>query len=307
MSSSINPNHDPFSGSEPGQQGQYGYDGYGQQGYDQGYGQQGYDGYGQQGYDQGYGHGYDQQGYDGYSQQGYDQQMSAAAPYGQNAPQGGNGGGGTGKIIAIVGGLIVVLALIGGLIYFLTKGGDEGDGDNGGGGGDETTAAGSSAPTSSQGGKDSGKGGGKKGGEGSSRENALPVGSTIENDDWKVTLDSVNLNANDDIKKANDFNKDPDAGKKYMMADITAEYIGDDPQGKAPMITVEYVSPSGESVNQFESIVVIDDDFELSKTLYSGASTSGKMVFPIPESDGDEGTLSIQLDFKDEKKFFKLK
>ena len=286
MSSSINPNHDPFSGSEPGQQGQYGYDGYGQQGYDQGYGQQGYDGYGQQ---------------------GYDQQMSAAAPYGQNAPQGGNGGGGAGKIIAIVGGLVVALALIGGLIYFLTKGGDDGDGGNGGGGGDETTAAGSSAPTSSQGGKDSGKDSGKKGGEGSSRENALPVGSTIENDDWKVTLDSVNLNANDDVKKANDFNKDPDAGKKYMMADITAEYIGDDPQGKAPMITVEYVSPSGESVSQFESIVVIDDDFDLTKTLYSGASTSGKMVFPIPESDGDEGTLSIQLDFKDEKKFFKLK
>ncbi|SIS38505.1 hypothetical protein SAMN05444817_10193 [Corynebacterium appendicis CIP 107643] len=61
MSSSINPDQDPFSGSEPGQQGQYGYDGYGQQGYDQGYGQQ-----------------------------GYDQQMGAA-PYGHNAPQGGNG------------------------------------------------------------------------------------------------------------------------------------------------------------------------------------------------------------------------
>ncbi|MCT1685206.1 hypothetical protein M3A74_10415, partial [Corynebacterium appendicis] len=52
MSSSINPNQDPFSGSEPGQQGQYGYDGYGQQ--------------------------------------GYDQQMGAA-PHSHNAPQGGNG------------------------------------------------------------------------------------------------------------------------------------------------------------------------------------------------------------------------
>jgi len=34
---------------------------------------------------------------------------------------------------------------------------------------------------------------------------------------------------------------------------------------------------------------------------------NGNIVFPIPESDGDEGTLSIQRDFKDEKKFFKLK
>ncbi|MEJ2852488.1 MULTISPECIES: FhaA domain-containing protein [unclassified Saccharothrix] len=79
-----------------GQQGQPGYDpyaqgGYGQQGYDQGYGQQqpGYDqGYGQQqqGYDQGYGQqpGYGQQGYDqGYGQQGYDQGYGQQPGYGQ--------------------------------------------------------------------------------------------------------------------------------------------------------------------------------------------------------------------------------
>ena len=148
----------------------------------------------------------------------------------------------------------------------------------------------------------------KKGGkEGSSRENPLPVGSTIENKDWKVTLNSVNLNANDDIKKANDYNKDPEAGKKYMMANITAEYIGDDPQGKAPLFTVEYISPDGQTVGQFETIVLIDDDFDMSNTLYSGASTTGNIVYPIPEENGDEGTLAIQPDFKEEKKFFALK
>lgn len=308
MSSSINPNRDPFSESEPGQQGQYGYDGYGQQGYD--YGQQGYD-YGQ-GYDQGYGQqGYDHQGYaQGYDQQGqYGQQMNA--PYGQGG-QDGNGGGGSGKIIAIIGGLVVALALIGGLIYFLTKGGDDGDGGNGGGGGgDETTSAQQStgnatdSPSGNKG--DGGKGKGKGGKEGTTRENPLPVGSTIENKDWKVTLNSVNLDANDDIKKANDYNKDPEAGKKYMMANITAEYIGDDPQGKAPLFTVEYISPDGQTVGQFETIVLIDDDFDMSNTLYSGASTTGNIVYPIPEENGDEGTLAIQPDFKEEKKFFALK
>lgn len=305
MSSSINPNRDPFSESEPGQQGQYGYDGYGQQGYD--YGQQGYD-YGQ-GFDQGYGQqGYDHQGYaQGYDQQGqYGQQMNA--PYGQGG-QDGNGGGGSGKIIAIIVGLVVALALIGGLIYFLTSGGDDKESDNGGG--DKTTSAQQStgnatdSPSDNKG--DDGKGKKKGGKEGTTRENPLPVGSTIENKDWKVTLNSVNLDATDDIKKANDYNKDPEAGKKYMMANITAEYIGDDPQGKAPLFTVEYISPDGQTVGQFETIVLIDDDFDMSNTLYSGASTTGNIVYPIPEENGDEGTLAIQPDFKEEKKFFALK
>ncbi|WP_296149469.1 DUF4352 domain-containing protein [uncultured Corynebacterium sp.] len=305
MSSSINPNRDPFSESEPGQQGQYGYDGYGQQGYD--YGQQGYD-YGQ-GFDQGYGQqGYDHQGYaQGYDQQGqYGQQMNA--PYGQGG-QDGNGGGGSGKIIAIIGGLIVALALIGGLIYFLTSGGDDKESDNGDV--DKTTSVQQStgnateSPSNSKG--DDGKGKKKGGKEGSTRENPLPVGSTIENKDWKVTLNSVNLNANDDIKKANDYNKDPEAGKKYMMANITAEYVGDDPQGKQPLFTVEYISPDGQTVGQFETIVLMDDDFDMSNTLYSGASTTGNIVYPIPEDNGDEGTLAIRLDFKEEKQFFALK
>lgn len=300
MSSSINPNRDPFSESEPGQQGQYGYDGYGQQGYD--YGQQGYD-YGQ-GYDQGYGQqGYDHQGYaQGYDQQGqYGQQMNA--PYGQD----GNGGGGSGKIIAIIGGLIVALALIGGLIYFLTSGGDDKESDSDD---DKTTSAQQStgkATESTSANNDGGKGKKKGGKEGSTRENPLPVGSTIENKDWKVTLNSVNLNANDDIKKANDYNKDPEAGKKYMMANITAEFVGDDPQGKQPLFTVEYISPDGQTVGQFETIVLMDDDFDMSNTLYSGASTTGNIVYPIPEDNGDEGTLAIRLDFKEEKQFFALK
>ena len=117
----------------------------------------------------------------------------------------------------------------------------------------------------------------------------------------------MNLNANDDIKKANDYNKDPEAGKKYMMANITAEYVGDDPQGKQPLFTVEYISPDGQTVGQFETIVLMDDDFDMSNTLYSGASTTGNIVYPIPEDNGDEGTLAIRLDFKEEKQFFALK
>ena len=283
MSSSINPNRDPFSEQGPGQQGQYGYDGgYGQQGY--GYG----DGYGQQGYDQ-----------QGYGQQGF-QQMGA--PYGQGGQQNGSGGG-SGKVIGIIAGIVLVLALLGGVLYFLLSGDNEKGSSRGGG---ETSTAPTSGAAPSSGG-DNGNGKDKGKGQGSSREKPLPVGSSVENKDWKITLNTVNLNANDDVKKANEYNDPPEAGKKYMMINVTAEYLGDDAQGSSPLLQVEYISPDGQTAREYDALVLIDDDFEAGKTLYSGASTTGNIVIPIPEADGDKGTISIQPAVSQEKTFFAVK
>ncbi len=129
----------------------------------------------------------------------------------------------------------------------------------------------------------------------------------MENNDWKITLNTVNLNANDDVKKANEYNDPPEAGKKYMMINVTAEYLGDDAQGSSPLLQVEYISPDGQTAREYDALVLIDDDFESGKTLYSGASTTGNIVIPIPEADGGKGTISIQPAVSQEKTFFAVK
>ena len=79
-------------------------------------------------------------------------------------------------------------------------------------------------------------------GDGSTRENPLPIGATLSSDEWKVTVNSVDLNATEAALAANPYNDQPEAGKTYIMVNITATYTGEDPQGATPFVDVEYLS-----------------------------------------------------------------
>ncbi|EFK55114.1 DUF4352 domain-containing protein [Corynebacterium genitalium ATCC 33030] len=174
--------------------------------------------------------------------------------------------------------------------------------------GDAAPADGASAGGAADNGKDKGKSKAKGSDAGKSRENPLPLGSTITQGDWEVTINSVNLDATDEIMEENPFSDEPKDGMVHILVNMTAKYIGDDPQGESPLIFVSYVSPEGKTYESHEVTLVEPDMFDLSTTLYNGADTSGNIGVSIPIEGKEEGTIVVEADlYSGEKVFYAVK
>ncbi|GAA4475384.1 hypothetical protein GCM10023190_10790 [Enteractinococcus fodinae] len=130
-------------------------------------------------------------------------------------------------------------------------------------------------------------------GEEGTRDNPLALGTTVESGDWEVTVNGVDLDATDAIMSENSFNEQPADGNVYVMADVTTTYIGSDPEGETPYISIEYVSSGGNSFASHDAMVVTPNDFDSFETLYEGASTSGNIAMEVPQEDLEAGTLRV--------------
>lgn len=142
---------------------------------------------------------------------------------------------------------------------------------------------------------------------GATRENPLPLGTTISSNEWDVTVNSVDLNATDAIMAENPFNDAPEEGQTYVMANITAKYKGDDPQGATPFTNIAFVTPQGNEINAYDSMAVAPDAFDNLTTLYKDASATGNISFLVDEASAAEGVLAVEPDMFSQKRFVSVK
>lgn len=126
------------------------------------------------------------------------------------------------------------------------------------------------------------------------RANPLPLGSTISTDDWEVTVNAVDLDATAAILAENQFNDSPEDGHVYIMAELTATYVGSDPDGASPWVGVEYVSASGNSYETYDAFISEPNSFDQLGTLYEGASTTGNIALQVPADNVADGTLRVK-------------
>lgn len=84
---------------------------------------------------------------------------------------------------------------------------------------------------------------------------------------------------------------------------VTAEG-GDNPQGEMPFVHIEYVTPQGNSVDGYATVV--PEPFDMAETLFNGASTTGNFAFLVDEATAAEGVLSVAPDMFSQKKFVAL-
>src|SRR5699024_9462688 len=126
------------------------------------------------------------------------------------------------------------------------------------------------------------------------RDNPLALGSTISDSDWEVTVNSVDLNATEAVLAENPLNDEPAEGNAYIMANVTATYLGDDPAGASPGgVRVEYVSSEGNSFDTTASMVIVPEYFNRSETLYEGASTTGNFGVEVPIEEVESGNILL--------------
>ena len=90
----------------------------------------------------------------------------------------------------------------------------------------------------------------------------------------------------------------------YILVNYTLTYTGDDPAGATPWSTVEYVTVDGNTINSYDSFVVVPDEIDTLSTLYSGASVSGNVGLAVPADTAAQGTLAVSIDVIADKVFF---
>jgi len=135
------------------------------------------------------------------------------------------------------------------------------------------------------------------------RENPFPIGTVIESDEWTVVVNSVNLDGNEAVAGANQFNEPPTEGSQYIVVNYTATYTGDDPDGQiAAFVTVDYVTASGTTVDAMSSIAVAPEPaIDTMSPLYNGGTASGNKVILVPSPP--DGVLAISAGMMADKVF----
>lgn len=145
-------------------------------------------------------------------------------------------------------------------------------------------------------------------GDGASREDPMPIGSYVEGRGWKITLDSVNLDAEKEFAAENGPDDSPKSGKTFVLVHVTAEYIGDDPQGGDLMLDVQFVQANGRSLKSTELRSTIPEEFDkYGGKVYKGGTVSGNFGFEVMESEIDGAVISIAPSSITEARFFKVK
>ena len=144
--------------------------------------------------------------------------------------------------------------------------------------------------------------------EDGTRGNPYPIGSTIENDEWRVVVNSVTPAATDAVLSENDFNEPPADGSQYMLVDYSTTYLGDNTDGEIPAsVIVEYVAADGTTVNSFDNIVVAPDPIDTTSTLYTDGTATGNAAFEVPTDTADQGVLAITPGILGDKVFVAVK
>jgi hypothetical protein len=119
-----------------------------------------------------------------------------------------------------------------------------------------------------------------------SRENPLPIGETVTNQDWDVTLGAPR-EAWAEIAAEHQFNDPPNAGMEYWVVPITATYTGNDTGNTAFNISVKFVGSDNRTYDDRCGVIraPLDDVGEL----YKGGvaeETYAWLFRPVPKDSG---------------------
>jgi hypothetical protein len=131
------------------------------------------------------------------------------------------------------------------------------------------------------------------------RENPLPIGETVSNQDWKVTLGAPR-EAWNQIAATNEFNDPPPAGMQYWIVPVTATYTGDETGNAGWDVTVKFVGADNRTYG--DRCGVIPDPLNDVGDLYKNGVAEGNTCVTVPA--GADGLWTVSTGFIDDPVFF---
>jgi len=137
-----------------------------------------------------------------------------------------------------------------------------------------------------------------------SRENPYALGTMVSNEEWEVTVNSVQLAATEAVLAANIVNPTPDEGDEYILVNVTATYVGADVGTPAIDLGFGYVTSDGIAIDGLSTFAVAPDALDQLTELYNGASISGNLVYAVPSATAADGTITVRTSMFGDDVFF---
>jgi len=130
-----------------------------------------------------------------------------------------------------------------------------------------------------------------------SREEPLAIGETIVTDEYEVVINSIDLNATEQVLAADEYNEAPPEGEIYAIVNVTVTYTGEDSSSDG-MVGIDYVGADGVvKGDAYAYAWGIEPEFGMTE-LFTGASATTNLVLQLPaEADG---VLRVSPGFFDE-------
>ncbi|WP_426324998.1 hypothetical protein [Microbacterium sp. E-13] len=186
----------------------------------------------------------------------------------------------------------IIVAVVGTVVGFLVFFSVIGDAFTNAFGGEAPSAV---APGEAGGGTTGDAGSGGTGAAVGTRENPHPLGTTLQGDEWAVTINSVTFGATGAVLAENQFNDAPPEGYEYILINTTAVYSGPD-SDFGWSIGVDYVTPTGETKTVADHSAVAPGGFDSSAEVYTGGTIAGNIVIAVPSATAADGVLAVKVD-----------
>jgi hypothetical protein len=135
-----------------------------------------------------------------------------------------------------------------------------------------------------------------------SRENPYPIGETVGNQDWKVTLGAPH-EAWSEISATNEFNDPPKAGMQFWIIPVTAVYTGDATGNLMFGISVKFVGSDNRTYG--DSCGVIPNPLSDIGDLYKDGVGKGNTCVAVPA--GADGLWTVSTGVIGKPVFFTAK
>ena len=136
------------------------------------------------------------------------------------------------------------------------------------------------------------------------RDNPVPIGVPADmGDGWTVTVNSVDLNANEELVGGSMFNDEPPAGSVYILINVTATYNGSDDKA-TPFMYMSGVTSSNLEIDGLDNFVLAPDSFDSISDVFAGGSETGDFALTVPIAELDSLVLYTNLGFIGDDVFF---
>ncbi len=123
--------------------------------------------------------------------------------------------------------------------------------------------------------------------DGSSRDLALPIGSSAEIGGWVIVVNSVTPDGTDAVMAENRFNDPPETGKQFFIVNVSATYNGDDePSRLFSDVSISALGPSSVAYQNFIDLCgVIPDELNNFVDVFKGGTITGNVCWSVLEED----------------------
>jgi hypothetical protein len=141
------------------------------------------------------------------------------------------------------------------------------------------------------------------------RDNPLPLGTTIEMGDWTLSVTDVASDATDEVMAVNEFNDPPADGRQFVMFTVEATYDGAESGTAWLDFDWAIVGSSGNTFGESsmdDYCGVIPSPLDETGETFPGGAVSGNVCVSAASDQLDGATIRVEelLGFTDTRAFF---